>query len=135
MPVSGTNNEAERTLRPAAQARMTGRTSKTIRGARRQTIIASVLESLRQHLTTMTLPNVIAEVRRWMHTGRSCFADLLSPAPRRVDPDPTAAAPQRIISHSQQVAPPTTQMRTRSPMRKQQEDTVSQPGQLLLFRD
>src|SRR5438034_11586328 len=37
-PVAGTNNEAERTLRAAAEARKTGRTSKTLRGARRQTI-------------------------------------------------------------------------------------------------
>ena len=45
-PVDGTNNEAERTLRGAAQARLTGRTSKTINGARRQTILTSVLQSL-----------------------------------------------------------------------------------------
>jgi len=45
--VSGTNNEAERTLRSPAQARDTGRTNKTVAGARRQTVILSVLESLR----------------------------------------------------------------------------------------
>jgi len=48
--VSGKNNEAERTLRSPAQARGTGRTNKTVAGARRQTVIVSVLESLRQHL-------------------------------------------------------------------------------------
>jgi hypothetical protein len=74
--VSGTNNEAERTLRSPAQARITGRTNKTIRGARRQTVIVSVLESLRQHLATFTLASVIAEIRRWSETGRSCFAQL-----------------------------------------------------------
>ena len=78
LPVSGTNNEAERTLRGPAQARDTGRTSKTVRGARRRTVILSVLESLRQHLVSLTLPSIIAEVQRWMETGRSCFADLLS---------------------------------------------------------
>ena len=46
-PVSGTNNEAERTLRDPARARLTGRTNKTSNGARRQTILTSVLESLR----------------------------------------------------------------------------------------
>ncbi len=46
-PAGGTNNEAERTLRNPAQARQTGRTNKTIMGARRQTIMVSVLESLR----------------------------------------------------------------------------------------
>jgi len=48
--VSGTNNEAERTLRSPARARDAGRTNKTVPGARRQTVIMSVLESLRQHL-------------------------------------------------------------------------------------
>ena len=51
-PVSGTNNEGERTLRGSAQARDTGRTNKTVVGARRQTIIVSVLESLRLYLPT-----------------------------------------------------------------------------------
>jgi len=72
--VSGTNNEAERTLRSPAQARDTGRTNKTVSGARRQTVIVSVLESLRQHLPTFTLSSVIAEIWRWSATGRSCFA-------------------------------------------------------------
>ena len=76
MLVSGTNNEAERTLRSPAQARDTGRTNKTVPGARRQTVILSVLESLRQHLSTFTLSSVIAEVHRWLETGRSCFARL-----------------------------------------------------------
>ena len=61
-PVAGTNNEAERTLRSAATARKTGRTSKTLRGARRQTILVSVLESLRQQLPTFTLSSVIGEI-------------------------------------------------------------------------
>jgi transposase len=76
-PVAGTNNEAERTLRSAAQARKTGRTSKTLRGARRQTILSSMLESLRQQLPKFTLASVIDEVLRWSAVGRSCFAELL----------------------------------------------------------
>jgi len=76
MAVSGTNNEAERTLRSPAQARDTGRTNKTPFGARRQTVIVSVLESLRQYLSTFTLSSVIQEVTRWLATGRSCFARL-----------------------------------------------------------
>jgi hypothetical protein len=72
----GTNNEAERTLRAPAQARDAGRTNKTVHGARRQTVIVSVLESLRQHLSTFTLASVIEEIRRWSKTGRSCFARL-----------------------------------------------------------
>jgi transposase len=76
-PVAGTNNEAERTLRGAAQARKTGRTNKTIDGARRQTILTSVLESLRLYLTTFTLASVLEEMKRWWVAGRSCFAEHL----------------------------------------------------------
>ena len=39
-----------------------------------QTVIVSVLESLRQHLSTFTLSSVIEEIRHWSETGRSCFA-------------------------------------------------------------
>jgi transposase len=76
MAVPGTNNEAERTLRSPAQARDTGRTNKTVPGARRQTVIVSVLESLRQYLPTYTLSSVIEEVQHWFETGRSCFVRL-----------------------------------------------------------
>jgi transposase len=77
-PVAGTNNEAERTLRSAAEARKTGRTSKTLRGARRQTILVSVLESVRQQLATFTLSSVIDEILHWSDAGLSCFAKLLA---------------------------------------------------------
>jgi len=77
LPIPGTNNEVERTLRNPAGARDTGRTTKTVRGARRRTVNVSVLESLRQHLSTFTLSTVIDEVRRWSKTGQSCFARLL----------------------------------------------------------
>jgi hypothetical protein len=76
-PVDGTNNEAERTLRGVAQARLTGRTSKTLAGARRQTILTTVLQSLRLYLPTFTLSSVLAELKRWWATGRSCFAELM----------------------------------------------------------
>jgi len=76
VPVAGTNNEAERALRSAAMDRKTGRTSKTRRGARRRTVVLSVLESLRQHLSTFTLSNVIDEILRWSDAGTSCFARL-----------------------------------------------------------
>jgi hypothetical protein len=76
-PVAGTNNEAERTLRGQAEARKTGRTNKTPVGARRQTIIVSVLESLRLYLPTFTLTSVIDEIHRWWQAGESCFTTLL----------------------------------------------------------
>ncbi len=74
--VDGTNNEAERELRPPAMARETGRASKTHRGARRQSIVHSVLESLRKQLRQFTLATVVAEVLRWSQVGQSCFAAL-----------------------------------------------------------
>lgn len=75
-PAAGTNNEAERTLRGAAQARVTGRTNKTLAGARRQTIVSSVLESLRLYLPRFTLSTVQAEIQRWLKVGQSCFVAL-----------------------------------------------------------
>jgi hypothetical protein len=69
----GTNNESERTLRHPAQARATGQTNKTRRGARRRTVISSVLDSLRVHLPQLTLQAVLAEIHDWYHSGVSCF--------------------------------------------------------------
>jgi transposase len=77
LPAGGTNNEAERTLRNPAQARATGRTNKTPAGARRQSVLTTVLESLRLYLKSFTLTTVLAEVERWSKVGRSCFARLL----------------------------------------------------------
>jgi transposase len=76
-PVAGTNNEAERTLRNPAEARKTGRTSKTLVGARRQTILVSVLESLRLYLPKFTLAGVMEEIAHWQQAGQSCFTKLL----------------------------------------------------------
>lgn len=75
---SGTNNEAERTLRSPALDRRTGRTSKTARGARRRTILVSVLESLRLHLPRFTLASVLDEVAAWTANGVSRFGRLLN---------------------------------------------------------
>jgi hypothetical protein len=75
--LDGTNNASERKLRGEAQARAAGRTSKTVSGARRSTVVGSVLESLRLYLPAYTLGGVIAEVRRWQEAGRSCFRELL----------------------------------------------------------
>ena len=98
-PVAGTNNEAERTLRGAAMARKTGRTNKTPVGARRQTIIVSVLESLRNHLTSFTLPSVIEEITRWFKTGRSCFAALADTLGLRPISSDTPWVLDRLLPH------------------------------------
>lgn len=87
-PVSGTNNEAERTLRSSATARKTGRTNKTLGGARRQTIVVSVLESLRCFLPRFTLTTVIAEIQRWSDTGQSCFARLMKKLKLKLPTEP-----------------------------------------------
>ena len=96
-PVAGTNNEAERTLRTVAEARKTERTSKTLVGARRQTILTSVLESLRVYLPEFTLRSVVAESGRWWQAGRSCFADLLAQL-KRAPPD--ASTLERVFPSS-----------------------------------
>jgi transposase len=94
--LDGTNNEAERTLRGAAQARVTGRTSKTSSGARRTTILKSVLESLRVYLSQYTLRSVIEEVGRWRETGRSCFRELLDKLKIRL---PSHSVLDRVLPH------------------------------------
>jgi len=73
----GTNNEAERSLRGAALDRRTGRTSKTASGARRRTILVSVLESLRLHLPAFHLGSVQTEITDWLQRGESLFDRLL----------------------------------------------------------
>jgi transposase len=75
--IDGTNNESERVLRDPAKARLTGRTNKTAKGARRQTILTTVLESLRLYLKTFTLASVVEEVKSWVAFGQSCFTKLL----------------------------------------------------------
>ncbi len=74
---AGTNNESERSLRQAAQDRRTGQTSKTEHGARRRTVIASVLDSLRVHLPKLTLQAVQREIDRWRQDGISCFRRMV----------------------------------------------------------
>ena len=72
--VEPTNNGTERLLRGPAQDRKAGRTNQTTTGARRRSIIVSVLESLRANLKAFTLASVVEEVRRWMSEGVSLFA-------------------------------------------------------------
>ena len=87
--VDPTNNLAERLQRSPAQDRKTGRTSKTAAGARRRSVITSVLESLRVNLPKFTLWNVVEEVARWIVEGVSLFAkqwqDIFPPAPVAAD--------------------------------------------------
>jgi hypothetical protein len=78
--VAPTNNEAERTLRDPATARRVGRTNKTPHGARRQTIIHSVFESIRTQIPEFTLQGVLNEIASWKTKGESCFTRLMKAA-------------------------------------------------------
>jgi len=78
--VAPTNNEAERTLRDPAIARRVGRKNKTPRGARRQTNIKSVFESIRTQLPKFTLQGVLDEISNWKTQNESCFTRLLKQA-------------------------------------------------------
>jgi hypothetical protein len=73
----GTNNVSERQLRNPAQDRATGQTNKTPRGARRRTVITSVLDSLRSYVPKLTLRTAMEELNRWQQTGISCFRRLV----------------------------------------------------------
>jgi transposase len=74
--VEATNNLSERLLRGAAQDRKAGRTSKTSAGARRRSVIVSILETLRANLSEFTLSSVVNEVRGWMEEGVSLLDKL-----------------------------------------------------------
>jgi hypothetical protein len=73
--VDGDNNVSERGLRDDAQRRDTGRTNKKPKGAKRQSIISSVLRTLGKQLGEFTLAHVLAEIQLWAERGRSCFTD------------------------------------------------------------
>jgi len=75
--VAATNNCSEQQARPEAQARKAARTSKTERGAKRRSIITSVLGSLRRVLAEFTLKSVLEEVGRWCEAGVSRFREQL----------------------------------------------------------
>ena len=84
--VDGNNNASERELRDDAMARRTGRTSKTPAGAKRRSIITSVLRSVGKELDDFNLASVIIEVKQWMIRGRSCFERRSSDAEVKVTP-------------------------------------------------
>lgn len=75
--VDGTNNEGERGLRDTAETRKTGRTNKSLRGARCRTVITSVFESLRRPLPEFTLRGVLEELHHWSASGVSRFRERL----------------------------------------------------------
>lgn len=84
--VEPTNNRAEQGFRKTSKARNNYQTSKTERGARRRSVLASVLTSLRQNLPEFSLETVVAEVRQWRIDGHSLFDRQLQTARARAAP-------------------------------------------------
>lgn len=100
--VDGNNNVSERQLRDDAMARKTGRTSKTTTGAKRQSIISSVLQSIGKQLEAFTLASVIAEATRWLQLGRSCFQEMLDQ--QKIESRRLSAAGSRLKTSGLRVA-------------------------------
>ena len=71
--VEPTNNRIERNARREAGIRKGARTRKTDSGAKRRSIIVTVLASLQIRIASFTLSHVLAEVGRWVDTGKSLF--------------------------------------------------------------
>lgn len=88
--VEPTNNISERMFRDTAQARNTNRTSKTEAGAKRRSVIKSVLISLRQNLQGFSLHGILEEVTEWCRTGISLFRRQLQEL-RAADKPPPAS--------------------------------------------
>ena len=78
--VEATNNCSERRVRPEAEVRKGGRTSKTDRGARRRSVILSVFASLETRLGALTMTKLAENVGDWLRRGRSLFAEELESA-------------------------------------------------------
>ena len=90
--VEPTNNRSERNARREAEIRKGARTSKTDSGAKRRSIIVTVLASLQTRIAKFTLANMLAEVGRWMDTGKSLF-ELEHEAIQANRPPPTHVEP------------------------------------------
>lgn len=80
--VEPTNNRSERQARPEALARKASRTSKTDSGAKRRSIIMTVLASLDRRLKRFTLSEIVATVQESLHSGIALFL----PLPKRPPP-------------------------------------------------
>jgi uncharacterized small protein (DUF1192 family) len=75
--VEPTNNRSERNVRREAEIRKGARTNKTAKGAKRRSVIVTVLASLQTRLDKFTLRNLLNEVGRWFDAGRSIFEQEL----------------------------------------------------------
>ena len=90
--VEPTNNRSERNVRREAEIRKGARTSKTKKGAKRRSVIVTVLASLQTRFEQFTLSTLLAEVTGWLETGRSIFEqELKDLQSSRASPQPAAA--------------------------------------------
>ena len=71
--VEPTNNRSERNVRREAEIRKGARTSKSELGARRRSVIVTVLASLHTRLAHFTLSALLGEVNQWLEQGSSIF--------------------------------------------------------------
>ena len=71
--VEPTNNRSERNVRREAEIRKSGRTSKSDMGAKRRSIIMTVLATLDTRFERFTLDRLVNEVMQWIEQGRSLF--------------------------------------------------------------
>jgi uncharacterized protein YbbK (DUF523 family) len=102
--VTGTNNEMEQDLRDPALCRHTDQTSRTLRGARRRTVIVTVLKSASRSLgaCAITLNQLLEHVQSWMIRGRSVFSEALVELGLKV---PAESRLDRIYSHAASPVP------------------------------
>lgn len=63
--IEPTNNRAERGFRKTAKARNNYQTSKTMIGARRRSVIASVMTSMKQNLSEFSIQSIVDEAIKW----------------------------------------------------------------------
>ena len=96
--VPGNNNGSERQLRGDALARNTGRTSKTPQGAKRRSILSSVLQSIGKQLSSFSLEKVIEMVTSWWETGESCFVRQMKSLGLRPPPSDTSLLDRLILA-------------------------------------
>ena len=75
--VEPTNNRSERNVRREAEIRKSGRTSKSDVGAKRRSIIMTVLSTLDTRFERFTLEHLLTEVMGWIEKGRSIFEQEL----------------------------------------------------------
>jgi len=84
--VEPTNNIAERGFRDSSRARNNYQTSKTLKGAKKRSIIKSTLASLRQNLDQFSLEAVLQETVKWRREGKSLFQRQLEAFSSGIDP-------------------------------------------------